>query len=228
MILTLKELADHLKVNDRTILRMLKSGQIQGAKIGGQWRFNGSQIDSLFFPIKKAAMEDEVPLSELTRSNFQVPISRLINANRFFFDMKATNIEEAITELTDSKVFSTLVLDIPDLRARCMAREGLLSTAVGKGIAVPHPRDPIPSMRVPGAVVFGRSAKGIDYNAPDGKKVNLFFLIVSQTIELHLYLMGRIANLLKEKSFLTLCKKSTNPEEIIQAIMLQERNEFFA
>lgn len=227
MILTLKELADHLKVNDRTILRMLKSGQIQGAKIGGQWRFNGSQIDSLFSPFKKAT-EDEVPLSELTRSNFQVPISRLINENRFIFDMKAKTVEEAITELTDNKIFSTLVLDIPDLRARCMARENLLSTAVGKGIAIPHPRDPIPSMKAPGIVVFGRSAAGINYNAPDGKKVNLFFLIVSQTIELHLYLMGRIANLLKENSFVTLCKKSKKPEEIIQAIMLRERNEFFA
>ena len=42
MILTLKELAEHLKVNERTILRMLKCGQIDGKKIGGQWRFNGS------------------------------------------------------------------------------------------------------------------------------------------------------------------------------------------
>ena len=50
MILTLKELADYLRVNERTILRMLKSGQIQGVKIGGQWRFNGSQIDQMFFP----------------------------------------------------------------------------------------------------------------------------------------------------------------------------------
>ncbi len=49
MILTLKELADYLRVNERTIIRMLKAGKIQGTKIGGQWRFNGSQIDQFFF-----------------------------------------------------------------------------------------------------------------------------------------------------------------------------------
>ena len=35
MILTLKELAEHLKVNERTILRMRDNGQIEGVKIGG-------------------------------------------------------------------------------------------------------------------------------------------------------------------------------------------------
>ena len=50
MILTLKELAEHLKVNERTILRMRENGQIEGVKIGGQWRFNGSQIDRMLFP----------------------------------------------------------------------------------------------------------------------------------------------------------------------------------
>ena len=35
MILTLKELAEYLRVNERTILRMLNTGKISGVKIGG-------------------------------------------------------------------------------------------------------------------------------------------------------------------------------------------------
>ena len=200
MILTLRELAEHLKVTDRTILRMLKTGQIQGVKIGGQWRFNGSQIDRVFFPDGPLG-SDDVPLSELTHSQFEIPISRLVNENRIFLDMKATTVEEAINELTDVKLFNSLVLDITDLRAKCLARENLLSTGVGNGIAVPHPRDPISTLQASGCVVIGRSSKGVDFKAPDGKPVDLFFLVCSQTIELHLHIMGRMSALLSDANF---------------------------
>ena len=91
MILTLRELAEHLKVTDRTILRMLKTGQIQGVKIGGQWRFNGSQIDRVFFP-EGPLGSDDVPLSELTRPQFEIPISRLVNENRVFDSLCKDNL----------------------------------------------------------------------------------------------------------------------------------------
>ena len=68
MILTLKELANYLRVHERTVLRMLKAGQIKGTKIGGQWRFNGSQIDGLFFP-EGTEGKMEVPLADLVRGH---------------------------------------------------------------------------------------------------------------------------------------------------------------
>lgn len=225
MILTLKELAEHLKLNDRTILRMLKTGQITGAKVGGQWRFNGSQIDRIFFPGKPLG-EDDVPLSELTRSPFEIPISRLVDEKRIFLDMKATNAEEAITELTPSQLFNSLVLDITDLREKFIAREKLLSTGVGNGIAVPHPRDPISTLRASGAIILGRSANGVDFNAADGQPVHYFFLICSQTIELHLLLVGKIANLIRNPDFLETFKNAQDPSEVIRAIMEHERAEF--
>ncbi|MBR0459613.1 MAG: PTS sugar transporter subunit IIA [Victivallales bacterium] len=224
MILTLKELSEHLKVNDRTILRMLKTGQIQGVKIGGQWRFNGSQIDNIFFP--GHINSDDVPLEEFTQSQFAIPVSRLINEERIFLNMKATNVEEAINELTVPSLFNTLVLDVPALRANCLARENLLSTGVGNGLAIPHPRDPVPSLKAAGCVVIGRSSKGIPFNAPDGKPVKLFFLIVSQTIQLHLHLMGRMSNLMRNTKFIQVCLKAKDPALIIRAIMEHERDEF--
>ncbi len=224
MILTLKELAEHLKLNDRTVLRMLKNGQIEGAKVGGQWRFNGSQIDKIFF--QQPVNDDDVPLEQLTHSRFEIPISRLINDQRIFLDMKATNVDEVIDELTVPSLFNTLVLDIKDLRDKCKSRENLLSTGVGNGIAVPHPRDPISSLRASGCVVIGRSKAGVDYNAADGKPVNYFFLICSQTIELHLHLMGKVSNLVRDDAFMKVMKSAKEPQEIMTAIMAHERSEF--
>lgn len=44
-ILTVKELAEYLKLNEKTAYRLAAKGQIPGFKIGGSWRFRKSEID---------------------------------------------------------------------------------------------------------------------------------------------------------------------------------------
>jgi PTS system nitrogen regulatory IIA component len=228
MILTLKELAEYLRVNERTILRMLKTGKIQGAKIGGQWRFNGSQIDRLFFPSTPVDDDDdeEMPMSILTRPHIGIPVSRMMSEDRMVLDIKGKNTEEVITELTDPRFFAGLVLDVHDLREKCMARENVLSTGVGNGIAIPHPRDPVTTLRAPASVIYGYSKKGVDFNAPDGNPVHFFFLVCSQNIELHLHLMGCMARLLKNEDFLKALPKCVEKADVIKLVMEHERDEF--
>ena len=43
-MLTIKEVARFLSVNERTIYRLIKANQIPGIKIGGQWRFSERSI----------------------------------------------------------------------------------------------------------------------------------------------------------------------------------------
>lgn len=45
-ILTVKEVADYLKLSDSTIYRLVNHGQLPGRKIGGTWRFSRQIIDS--------------------------------------------------------------------------------------------------------------------------------------------------------------------------------------
>jgi len=44
-ILTANETADYLKVNVRTIYRLIKDGKIPGRKVGGSWRFKKDILD---------------------------------------------------------------------------------------------------------------------------------------------------------------------------------------
>jgi len=44
-ILTIKEVADYLKVNERTIYRLAASKKIPAFKVGNAWRFRLSEID---------------------------------------------------------------------------------------------------------------------------------------------------------------------------------------
>ena len=46
-ILTAKELADYLKLNEVTIYKYVNEGKIPGHKIGKSWRFDKDRIDNL-------------------------------------------------------------------------------------------------------------------------------------------------------------------------------------
>jgi len=44
-LMTVEELADYLRVTEKTIYRLLKRGSIQATKVGHQWRFNKESIN---------------------------------------------------------------------------------------------------------------------------------------------------------------------------------------
>ena len=44
-ILTVKELSEYLKLNEKTTYRLAAKGEIPGFKVGGSWRFRKSEID---------------------------------------------------------------------------------------------------------------------------------------------------------------------------------------
>ena len=45
-ILTIRELAQYLKVNERTIYRLVSGKKIPAFKVGGSWRFRQSDVDT--------------------------------------------------------------------------------------------------------------------------------------------------------------------------------------
>lgn len=44
-ILTMKEVAEYLKINDKTAYKLAAEGKIPGFKVGGAWRFRRGEID---------------------------------------------------------------------------------------------------------------------------------------------------------------------------------------
>jgi excisionase family DNA binding protein len=47
-LLTLREAADVLRVNPRTIRHYIQRGELQGRLIGGRWRFRRADLDRFF------------------------------------------------------------------------------------------------------------------------------------------------------------------------------------
>lgn len=95
-----------------------------------------------------------------------------------------------VTGLDERVVFDTL-----------LQRERLGSTAVGRGIAIPH-------ARVSGlkriAAVFARLDEAIDFEAPDGEPVDLLFVLLApeQAGADHLKALARVSRLLRDAATL--------------------------
>jgi Kef-type K+ transport system membrane component KefB/mannitol/fructose-specific phosphotransferase system IIA component len=91
-------------------------------------------------------------------------------------DVSARTRWDMIRSLCDGLAAQRGMPDADLLDQAVRAREELSGTAVGDEIALPHAR--IPGLRNP-AVVLGRSATGLDWDAPDGLPVHLVFLVVT-------------------------------------------------
>ncbi|MCA9633676.1 MAG: helix-turn-helix domain-containing protein [Myxococcales bacterium] len=44
-ILTIKEVAEYLKLTERTLYRLVQDGQVPGFKVGNSWRFKRGDIE---------------------------------------------------------------------------------------------------------------------------------------------------------------------------------------
>lgn len=141
-------------------------------------------------------------------------LSKFSEENLVTFQMSSTSKEDAIVELVDLVSLSTMVKDRDQLLSDVLERENLVTTGVGYGVAFPHAK----TSAVKGIVIaFGRSAKGIDFDAMDHKPVNLFFLIAApeDAIGAHLNVMARLSYLMKSESNRQKLMEANSPGDVL-------------
>ncbi|WP_424626853.1 PTS sugar transporter subunit IIA [Bradyrhizobium sp. SYSU BS000235] len=89
-------------------------------------------------------------------------------------DVRATNKQQLLQELS-KKAASSLGLQPEYVAAELLKREGLGSTGMGRGVAIPHAR--LPMVKKPHGVM-ARLKPAIDFEAIDGQLVDLVFLLL--------------------------------------------------
>jgi mannitol/fructose-specific phosphotransferase system IIA component (Ntr-type) len=117
-------------------------------------------------------------------------------------DLNSRDRWQAITELLDSLVVAGKIpaRHRPAIESAVVRREQALSTAIGSGIGLPHA---LTSLLKEPLVAFGRSKRGINFDAPDKKpvfKVCLFLMPQGQ-FQKHVQLMASITKLLAKPNF---------------------------
>lgn len=125
-------------------------------------------------------------------------LSKFCDENLIAFELKASSKEWVIEELVDLASESPLVKDRDELLHDIIHRENMVTTGIGYGVAFPHAK----TKATKGIVIaFGRSEKGIDFDAMDKKPVHVFFLIAApeDAIGAHLNVMARLSYIMKSE-----------------------------
>ena len=134
-------------------------------------------------------------------------------------DLQATNRWEAIDELINRLVECARIK--PENRDAIVGvvkkRESSMSTGIGFGIGIPHASTDL-IYEVVGA--FGRSAKGVNFDALDNQPVNLvmLFLVPQGQFQKHLHTLARIAKLLHKKEFRQALEEAPDAQAMYQII----------
>jgi PTS system nitrogen regulatory IIA component len=125
-------------------------------------------------------------------------IKDLLQDDLILEEMTATDKPGVLREFARLLTSRGRVLNEEELVHALVERESLGSTGIGGGVAIPHGKlKGITDM----IVAFGRSSKGVDFQALDGQPVYLFFLLLTpyDMAGEHLKTLARISRILKNK-----------------------------
>jgi nitrogen PTS system EIIA component len=225
-VMTTRELAKYMKLNEKTVLKMAQTKEIPGIKIGSQWRFHLNAIDTYLQTNMSSGNTDDLSIL-LENAQQIIPLSRLMDRSLIELDLKSTTRNDTLLALATIARNAGITPSRKILSDQLIKREDMLSTALGKKVAIPHPRDPKPSLFSQPNIVLARSEKGIDFSAPDGKKTHLFIMICSPNMLIHLKLLAKISRVLQKENVIDSIMKASSRDEVMRLLLEIERKNIF-
>lgn len=145
-----------------------------------------------------------------------------INKSSIMLDVQETDKERILTKMVERLNECGLLLDKEEAEHSIIAREQLMSTGVGNGIAIPHAKtDCVKSIVLSIATV----RSGVNYKSVDKKKVFIIFMLLSpkDAASENLKVLTTIAKILRENPhFIEKLINSDNSDEIVELIAKEE------
>ena len=139
-----------------------------------------------------------------------------------FNDVKGNTPNEVLSELIGSLPLIPL-LSFDTLLQAVLEREALMPTGIGRGIAIPHPRNILLPPEGEQYVFIAYTENPIDWNALDGIKADTLFLIISPSNKKHLEALTEINFLCRNEDFYLLLKERANMENLLAFIKEAEK-----
>jgi len=150
-------------------------------------------------------------------------LADLIKRGGIYQGLRGTNPREVLEAFIES------LPPLPSVQAdklltAVLEREALMSTGVGGGIALPHPRNPLAGADSEQFVALAFLEKAVNWNSLDGQKVDTLLLIVSCSAKQHLQTLSEITFFCRHKDFCRLLKDRAPLEELLSFIREAEKN----
>lgn len=139
--------------------------------------------------------------------------------------LNVENKTEILDKLISSLSSKVTKEELETIREAVFEREEIMSTGVGKGLAIPHGKAPGIHDNY---AAFALLKEPVDYEAIDGEPVSLVFLLVGpqSNNSLHIKMLSRISRLMNNNEFRQKLKKSKTAENIIELFRNEEQAHF--
>jgi len=150
-----------------------------------------------------------------------VSLASLIERGGVYYNVAGSTPADALKE-------ALCVLSLPAgvdrerLLAAVLEREALMPTAIGNGVAIPHPRNPMVSDPAVQRVAVFFLKMPVPYNALDRKPVSVLFLILSADARSHLGVLASLSHLCQSREFVALLAGRPSTAELTAFIAKAE------
>jgi len=169
----------------------------------------------------KPYINADIIFFEIHTSHSYMKVSEILETGRVVLDIEAGDKTELIKRLVnDLRGFVDENL-IPGIKEAVLQREDVMSTGVGKGIAIPHAK----LQDVDGHLaVFARLKKPVDFGAVDDEPVQLVFLLVGGQKKSgnHIKILSKISRLLNHDNFRNQLLKAPDEQSVIELFREEE------
>jgi nitrogen PTS system EIIA component len=212
-ILTIEEVARYLRVSERTVYDWAQKGEIPSGKIGTVWRFKKSEIERWV----NERLSSNRPAGVFS----VVQIQNILSPDRILF-LNYSKKRDSLVALAENLAGAPQIKSRQELVAEILRREELMSTAIGRGIAIPHVRLSSVTDLV---VSVGVSQSDItDFQSLDDVPVRLLFMIAAAYNQHAYYLqtLSFFSSKLKNGELRASLLASKTPQEVYSLLVSQD------
>lgn len=209
-ILTIEEVANYLRVSQRTVYDWAQKGEIPAGKIGTVWRFKKSEVENW---VNARLSSDSQKTSQSV-----VQVKNIISPDRIVF-IDNTNKTDALNRLSEVLATAPQVKNAYELKEEILKREALMSTAIGRGIAIPHVRLSSVTDLVMAVGICKEPIE--DFQSIDDVPVQLLFMIAAAYNQHSFYLktISHFSGMLKDPALRENMLKATDPLEVYEMLL---------
>ncbi len=221
-VFSLEELAKHLGRDRRELEKLVSRGRMPGRKVGGTWQFHSMEITRWLEKEMREYSSAELRNVEVSQDSTTVcdtlPVTSIMHADLVQVPLQARTRRSVLESLIEVAGRTWQVWSPADIMTAVLQREELFSTAYPGGVAIPHPRNPLPDAHGESLIAYGRTFSGIPFGAASGGLTDIFFLVLCHDSRSHLRIIARLGRMFQLPGFLDLLRECDDSAAAFDAI----------
>ncbi|MGE3316231.1 MAG: PTS sugar transporter subunit IIA [Planctomycetaceae bacterium] len=226
--INLDALAAQLGRDRREIEKLANRGRIPGRKVSGEWQFHPVEITHWLEQEMRDYNDDELAVVEHSQRSTEVdagiPVSSLLRIETVEVPLHARTKRSLLEELVEVAGRTWQVWQPALVLSAVREREDVFSTAFENGVALPHPRNPLPDALGESVIAFGRTLSGIPFGAPKRQLTDLFFLVLCRDSRTHLQVLARLGRLVQHTEFLQKLREAEDSRSAYDVICAADQS----